>query len=72
MKRLKIKPKVDTSLPIGGHSRVLGWAPEQAANVWIVNINGEQVEKATSELLPNDLIMGVQLDPVTKLQAPNV
>jgi len=64
MKKIKIKPKVDPSLPIGGHSRVPGWAPEQAAIIWIVNIDGEQVERATSDLLPNDLIMGVQLDPV--------
>lgn len=64
MKKIKIKPKVDQSLPKGGHSHIPGWGPEQAAIVWIVNINGEQVEKATDDLLPNDVIMGVQLDPV--------
>ena len=64
MKKLKIKPKVDQSLPKGGHSRVPGWGPEQAATVWIVNIDGEPVERKTDELRPTDVIMGVQLDPV--------
>lgn len=58
----------EADLPLGGHSKIPGWYPEKVARSWIV-MDAESEEgtatKKTSELKPDDLIIGVNLNPKT-------
>lgn len=52
-------------LPVGGYSKIPGWAPEKVAQRWIVldaDIDEGFVEKKTSELDKEDIIIGVRLN----------
>lgn len=58
----------EADLPLGGHSKIPGWYPEKVARSWMV-MDAETDEgtatRKTSELKPDDIIIGVYLNPKT-------
>jgi hypothetical protein len=55
-----------SDLPLGGYSYIPGWGPERAAKRWLVadqETESGTRQKKTSELGPDDIIIGVELHP---------
>jgi len=55
-----------SDLPLGGYSYFPGWGPERAAKRWLVadpETEAGTRQKKTSELGPDDIIIGVELHP---------
>jgi len=58
----------EADLPVGGHSKIPNWYPEKVARSWVVmDAESEEgiKEKKTAELTPEDIIIGVRLNPKT-------
>ena len=55
----------EADLPLGGYSKIPGWGPERAARKWLVaslETDLGYIEKKTTELPQDDIIVGVELN----------